>query len=114
MLFILGMQCVRIHVCMHVCMYICIQRAVHTFDPDKGKSMRFLSRVHSRRVPPTVLNLMELEYMKMRTVSQKARGDFPEFSPISPTDLKIAALILIRCRIMEKTLRTKLRILLKF
>jgi len=39
---------------------------VHTFDPDKGTSMRFLSRVHSRWAPPTVLNLMELEYARMR------------------------------------------------
>lgn len=48
--------------------------------------MRFLSWVHSRKAPPTVLSLMELEYVKMRM--SLARGDFPECPPISPTDLK--------------------------
>lgn len=62
-------------------------RAVHTFDPDKEKSMRFLSRVHSRRAPPTVLNLMELEFVKMRerTISEleKSPGIFANFADLS-------------------------------
>lgn len=69
MLFIFGMHaymCAYMCACMlYVYIYMYSTR-VHTFDPDKGKSMQFLSRVHSRRAPPTVLNLMELEYMKMR------------------------------------------------
>lgn len=115
MLFTAGMQCARIHT------YIAqtytdtyVRRAVHTFDPDKGKSMRFLSRVHSRRASPTVLNLMELEYAKMREDDLAARGEFPEFSPILPIYLKIVALILTRGRITdERYLNIKLRILLK-
>jgi len=90
-----------------------VWRAMHTFDPDKGKSMRFLSRVHSRRASPTVLNLMELEYAKMREDDIGARGNLPEFSPILPIYPKLA-LILTWCRITEKRRESiKLRILLK-
>lgn len=67
MLFTAGMQCARIHTCIsQIYTDTYVQRAVHIFDLDKGKSMRFLSQVHSRRASPTVLNLMELEYAKMR------------------------------------------------
>lgn len=65
MLFTAGMQCARVHIS-QIYTDTYVRRAVHTFDPVKGKSMRFLSPVHSRRTSPTVLNLMELEYTKMR------------------------------------------------
>lgn len=78
------------------------------------RGSRFLSRVHSHRAPPTVLNLMELEYAKMREDDLGARGDLPEFSPISPIYPKVAALILTRCRIIEERCENiKLYILLK-
>jgi len=60
MLFIIAMMCTRTSV------HLTHARVVSTFDPDKGKSMRFLSRVHSRGALPTALNLMELECAKMR------------------------------------------------
>lgn len=57
-----------------------VWHTVHTFDPDKRKSMRFLSQVHSRRAaPPTVLNLMELEYAKMRESISELEAIFRNF-----------------------------------
>jgi len=55
--------------------------------------MRFLSRVHSRGALPTVLNLMELEYARMRTGLELGAICRAEFSADLADSRAAAALI---------------------